>query len=59
MGYDRLNWVYHLVRSYVNFFQLVTQLQRKTRQGAKAHKVYDTAKTSIADFCFFPKAVLN
>ena len=54
VGYDRysskeavpqLNRVYQLVRSYINFFQLVMQLQRKSRHGAKAHKVYDAAKT--------------
>jgi len=42
---DQLNRVYRLVRSYVNFFQPVMQLQSKTRHGAKVHKVYDTAKT--------------
>ncbi len=54
VGYDRyssrqaleqLNRVYDLVRSYVNFFQPVMQLQHKSRHGAKVHKVYDTAKT--------------
>ncbi len=41
----QLNRVYQLVRSYVNFFQPVMQLQRKTRHGAKVHKVYDAART--------------
>lgn len=54
VGYERyssraalvqLNRVYQLVRCYVNFFQPVMQLQRKTRHGAKVHKVYDTART--------------
>ena len=42
---DQLNRVYLLVRSYVNFFQPVMQLQSKRRHGARVHKVYDTAKT--------------
>ena len=42
---DQLNRVYQLVRSYVNFFQPVMQLQHKTRHGARVHKVYDTART--------------
>ena len=42
---EQLNRVYQLVRSCVNFFQPVMQLQRKTRHGAKVHKVYDTART--------------
>ena len=54
VGYDRysskealeqLNRVYDLVRSYMNFFQPVMQLQQKSRHGAKVHKVYDTART--------------
>ncbi len=54
IGYDRfsskealeqLNRVYQLVRSYVNFFQPVMQLQSKSRHGAKVHKVYDAART--------------
>jgi len=54
VGYDRynsraalevLNRVYDLVRLYVNFFQPVMKLVNKTRQGAKVHKVYDTAQT--------------
>ena len=42
---EQLNRVYQLVRSYVNFFQPVMQLQHKTRHGARVHKVYDTART--------------
>jgi hypothetical protein len=54
VGYDRyssraaletLDRVYHLLRLYVNFFQPVMKLKAKTRQGAKVHKVYDTART--------------
>ena len=42
---DQLNRLYQLVRLYTNFYQPVMQLQRKTRHGARVHKVYDTAKT--------------
>ena len=54
VGYDRysskealeqLNRLYQLVRRYTNFYQPVMQLQRKTRHGARVHKVYDRAKT--------------
>jgi len=54
VGYDRynsrpaleaLNRVYNLTRLYVNFFQPVMKLLDKTRNGAKVHKVYDTAQT--------------
>jgi len=54
VGYDRyssrtaleaLNRVYDVTRLYVNFFQPVMKLVRKTRHGAKVHKVYDTAQT--------------
>jgi len=54
VGYDRynsrpalevLNRVYDLTRLYVNFFQPVMKLVNKSRQGAKVHKVYDTAQT--------------
>ena len=54
VGYDRdttkdapeqLNRLYHHLRLYVNFFQPVVKLQRKTRHGAKVHKVYDSART--------------
>ena len=54
VGYDRyssrlametLNRVYDLVRLYVNFFQPVMKLVSKSRDGAKVHKVYDTART--------------
>jgi hypothetical protein len=54
VGYDRYNSrgalealdrVYNLTRLYVNFFQPVMKLLDKTRNGAKVHKVYDTAQT--------------
>jgi len=54
VGYDRynsrvaleaLNRVYDLLRLYTNFFQPVMKLVRKTRHGAKVHKVYDMART--------------
>jgi len=54
IGYDRytsraalemLNRIYDDLRLYVNFFQPVMKLVKKTRQGAKVHKVYDTART--------------
>ena len=54
VGYDRynsraaleaLNRVYNLLRLYVNFFQPVMKLVRKTRHGARMYKVYDTART--------------
>ena len=54
IGYDRfsskaafkaLDDVYTLLRLYTNFFQPVLKLVGKTRNGAKVHKVYDTAQT--------------
>lgn len=54
VGYDRyssqaafqaLNRLYSLLRWYTNFFQPVMKLKRKSRHGARVHKVYDTAKT--------------
>ena len=54
IGYDRykspealeqLNRVYALLGRYLNFFQPVTQLQAKSRHGARVHKVYDAART--------------
>jgi len=54
IGYDRfstkvafeaLEDVYALLRFYINFFQLVSKLVRKSRHGAKVYKVYDTART--------------
>jgi hypothetical protein len=54
IGYDRynsraaleaLNRIYDLLRLYINFFQPVMKLVRKTRHGARVHKVYAMAKT--------------
>jgi hypothetical protein len=54
IGYDRfasqaayvqLARVYQLARLHVNFFQPVEKLVSKTRQGARAHRVYDRAQT--------------
>jgi hypothetical protein len=54
VGYDRytsraayqcLGRVYDCVRLYLNFFQPTMKLLDKTRNGAKVHKVYDTART--------------
>ena len=40
-----LERVYGLVGQYVNFFQPVMKLRHKSRNGARIHKVYDTAQT--------------
>jgi len=54
IGYDRfssreafktLENVYTVLRLYINFFQPVSKLVRKSRHGAKVYKVYDTAQT--------------
>ena len=54
VGYDRysskpaldvLRRLYRALRLHINFFQPVMKLQRKTRHGAKVHKVYDQATT--------------
>ena len=54
IGYDRynsraaldtLNRLYDILRLYVNFFQPTMKLVGKTRQGARVHKVYNTART--------------
>lgn len=54
IGYDRfsskaafqaLEDIYTLLRLYINFFQPVSKLMRKSRHGAKVYKVYDTART--------------
>ena len=54
IGYDRfsskaafkaLGDVYTLLRLYINFFQPVSKLMRKSRHGAKVYKLYDTAQT--------------
>jgi hypothetical protein len=40
-----LDNIYVMLRLYVNFFQPVLKLVRKTRYGARVYKVYDTART--------------
>ena len=54
IGYDRydskaaletLDRVYSITRQYINFFQPVMRLVRKTRHGARVHKLYDAAQT--------------
>ena len=54
IGYDRysskealraLDGVYTVARLYINFFQPVMKLVGKTRNGAKVHKIFDTAQT--------------
>lgn len=54
IGYDRysskealkaLDGIYTVVRLYINFFQPVMKLVGKTRNGAKVHKIFDTAQT--------------
>lgn len=54
IGYDRfsskaafeaLGDVYDRLRIYINFFQPVLKLVRKSRHGARVHKVYDKAQT--------------
>jgi len=54
IGYDRysskealkaLDSVYTVARLYINFFQPVMKLVGKSRNGARVHKVFDTAQT--------------
>jgi hypothetical protein len=54
VGYDRytsksacqcLERIYDLVRLYGNFFQPTMKLRSKARQGARVHKLYQTAQT--------------
>jgi len=40
-----LNELYAYLDDYVNFFQPVSKLTSKTRQGSKVAKKYDIAKT--------------
>lgn len=44
-SFECLGRVYDLVRLYINFFQPTMKLLAKTRDGARVHKVYDTAQT--------------
>ncbi len=43
--------MYRLARLHVNFFQPVEKLVRKTRQGARAYRVYDRAQTPYQRLC--------
>src|SRR4029450_4681807 len=40
-AYRQLGRVYRLARLHVNFFQPVEKLVPNTREGARAHRVYD------------------
>lgn len=44
-AYQSLARLYYTIRLYLNFFQPTMKLISKTRQGAKVHKVYETAQT--------------
>lgn len=44
-AYAQLARVYRLARLHVNFFQPVQKLVRKTRDGARTRRYYDTAQT--------------
>lgn len=44
-AFETLNNVYVALRLYINFFQPVRKLVKKTRHGAKVHKIYDIAQT--------------
>jgi hypothetical protein len=44
-AYECLERIYNLVRLYLNFFQPTMKLMSKTRQGARVHKIYETAQT--------------
>ncbi len=50
-AYGELQRVYRLARLHVNFFQPVQKLVTKTRQGARAHRVYDRAQTPYQRLC--------
>ena len=50
-AYAQLQRVYRLARLHVNFFQPVEKLVTKTRQGARAHRVYDRAQTPYQRLC--------
>ena len=41
----QLQRVYSLVDQYANFFQPVMKLKHKSRNGARVHRVHDTART--------------
>lgn len=44
-AYEQMQRLYKLVRLYVNFFQPVSKLLSKKREGAKLKKRYDVART--------------
>jgi hypothetical protein len=50
-AYRQLGRVYRLARLHVNFFQPVEKLVAKTREGARAHRVYDRAQTPYQRLC--------
>ena len=50
-AYAQLARVYALARLHVNFFQPVEKLVKKTRQGARARRVYDRAQTPYQRLC--------
>jgi len=50
-AYGQLMRVYRLARLHVNFFQPVEKLVTKTRQGARARRVYDRAQTPYQRLC--------
>lgn len=50
-AYAQFARVYRLARLHVNFFQPVQLLLHKTRQGARAHRVYDEARTPYQRLC--------
>jgi hypothetical protein len=50
-AYAQLRRVYALARLHVNFFQPVERLVMKTRTGARAHRVYDRARTPYQRLC--------
>ena len=46
-AYKQLNELYRATRLYVNFFQPSMKLQTKSRDGARVHRAYDTARTPV------------
>jgi hypothetical protein len=45
LAYQSLQRLYFSIRLYLNFFQPTMKIISKTRQGAKVHKIYETAQT--------------
>jgi len=50
-AFRQLQRVYRLARLHVNFFQPVEKLVSKTRQGARAYRVYDRAQPPYQRLC--------